>query len=78
MAQNEKEVLLSTCKTGKHNLLAIYRCGDSESMFGEDVVRWCDVCGSVVVDNDFDGRTKPGGTMRMRSPQIFQTSQQSG
>ena len=55
------------CKKGKHGLQKIYESGsDMEST----VVRWCEVCGSVVVDTDFDGRTNPGAVMGMLSPSI--------
>lgn len=30
------------------------------------VVRWCPTCGAVVIDTDYDGRTKPGDVMPMR------------
>ena len=55
------------CKKSNHSLQKIYESGgDMES----DVVRWCEVCGSVVVDSDFDGRIKPGAVMGMLSPSI--------
>lgn len=34
----------------------------------EWVVRWCSNCGAVVIDEDYDGRTKPGGVMKMKFP----------
>lgn len=34
------------------------------------VVRWCENCGSVVIDNDIDGRTAPGDWMAMKFPKI--------
>lgn len=55
------------CNVGNHRLKKIFETGgDMEST----VVRWCEVCGSVVVDEDYDGRTKPGAVMRMLSPSI--------
>lgn len=34
----------------------------------EEVVRWCPICGAIVVDTDYDGRTNPGQVMKMRFP----------
>jgi hypothetical protein len=34
------------------------------------VVRWCPTCGAVVIDTDYDGRTKPGDVMPMRFPKL--------
>lgn len=34
----------------------------------EKVVRWCSICGGVVIDIDFDGHTNPGQTMQMKFP----------
>ncbi len=69
MTENEKCALLSNCKAGKHSLEIIYR-GHYYSMSTQEIVRWCMICGSVVIDVDFDGRTNPGQIMQMRSPQI--------
>jgi valyl-tRNA synthetase len=63
----------SECKAkpGRHSFVKIYeRGGDMES----EVVRWCPICGSVVVDVDFDGRTNAGQVMKMRSPEITRYS----
>lgn len=55
------------CKSDNHKLIEIMR--DDYSSFGEErVVRWCRVCGAVVVDIDIDGRTDPGGVMKMQLP----------
>lgn len=35
------------------------------------VVRWCKVCGAVVVDVDCDGRTKPGAVAAMKFPSFL-------
>lgn len=32
------------------------------------VVRWCKLCGAVVVDLDYDGRTSPGAVVPMKFP----------
>jgi hypothetical protein len=34
------------------------------------VVRWCTLCGAVVVDADVDGRTAPGAISVMRFPKL--------
>ena len=58
------------CKSGDHDLKKIYEDGgDMES----SVVRWCIDCGSITIDVDYDGRTKPGEIMKMRSPNISKT-----
>jgi hypothetical protein len=36
----------------------------------EEVVRWCSHCGAVVVDLDYDGRTKPGFIKSVQFPEI--------
>lgn len=62
--------VIKRCKQGNHELVMIY----SFYEHGEDdagiVVRWCKVCGAVVVDEDYDGRTKPGAYMRMKLPSV--------
>jgi len=35
------------------------------------VVRWCKVCGAVVVDIDVDNRTQPGAVMKMKFPEFL-------
>lgn len=48
-----------------HNLIVIYESGSSDE---SDVVRWCVDCGAIVVDKDYDGRTRPGAIMKMKLP----------
>ena len=57
------------CKDRKNDLVAVYWHG---SLMGneEPTVRWCENCGAVVVDVDFDGRTNAGQIMKMRLPKI--------
>ena len=53
--------------SGKHQLVEILRCRHSwDDSF--KVARWCEVCGSIVVDIDYDGRTNPGAVMKLTSP----------
>ncbi len=62
-----RKVIKEECKKGQHRLEKIFESGgDMEST----VIRWCQTCGSYVIDKDFDGRTKPGGVMTMTSPAI--------
>lgn len=59
---------LKACRVGDHKLELIY---ESAEYFGAtQVVRWCSVCGSIVVDIDTDNRTVPGRIMPMKSPNI--------
>jgi hypothetical protein len=52
----------------KHDLVEIYSKGnDMEST----VVRWCTICGAIVIDVDYDGRTNPGAVMPMRFPEVI-------
>ena len=59
--------ILKNCKQGRHELKKIY---SKHHDCGSEVVRWCEDCGSIVVDSDFDGRTAAGAVMKMKSPKI--------
>lgn len=60
--------MFENCLKGNHKLVTIY--SDPHS-FGETrVVRWCEICGSIIVDIDVDYRTQPGAVMKMKSPEI--------
>ncbi len=59
--------IMERCKPGKHSLVVILSVNNWDC---SEVVRWCRVCGSVVVDIDVDNRTQPGRIMKMRTPQI--------
>ncbi len=68
--QKTMQEFVSICKPGKHLLVKIYEtaedgCGSSH------VVRWCEICGSIAVDVDVDGRTNAGQIMKMRRPQVL-------
>lgn len=67
--------MLNKCKKGEHHLEAIFE--SSEILGASDVVRWCNICGSVVVDVDVDGRTKPGERMKMKTPAIAKVNAKS-
>jgi hypothetical protein len=62
------------CRKGNHPFKEIYRNG---SDLKEDVVRWCPVCGTVVIDVDFDGRTNPGQAMKARRPKVLEAAKES-
>jgi hypothetical protein len=68
MTQEEvRNTIQKDCRKGHHRLEVIYRHGGEMEC---DTVRWCTICGSVVVDVDFDGRTDPGSIMKMTLPEI--------
>lgn len=45
------------------------------NQFGSAVVRWCPKCGSVVVDEDYDGRTRPGAFRTFQCPESVKEMQ---
>ena len=55
------------CKQGKHPLIVITRTDVGYDC--EEVVRWCPVCGAVVVDMDVDNRVYPGYYKKMKFPE---------
>lgn len=50
-----------------HNLRVVFKAPQG---IGVSVVRWCKRCGGVVVDTDYDRRTKPGAVSPMRFPDV--------
>lgn len=60
---------LSKCNAGSHPYEAIYRV--SKPYDEETVVRWCPLCGCIVIDVDYDNRTSPGAVMKIKCPQIY-------
>ena len=59
---------MDKCRNGTHSLVRIYSTGND---FEETVVRWCEVCGAIVVDRDCDNRIYPGAVAKMRLPKIL-------
>ncbi len=57
------------CRKGLHPFEKIVRYGPEQE---EHVVRWCSVCGTIVIDIDVDGRTAPGNVMPARRPKILE------
>lgn len=41
-----------------------------EAGASDKVVRWCPSCGAVVVDEDYDGRVRPGAYIPMLFPKL--------
>lgn len=62
-----------TCGVG--SLISIYE--HCINQFGSAVVRWCPKCGAVVVDEDYDGRIKPGGFRAFQCPESVKQLQVS-
>lgn len=55
------------CKQGNHNLVPIFSCGTYDEA---SIVRWCSICGAVVVDKEVDGRVSPGAIRKLQAPQL--------
>ncbi len=60
--------LSEKCLQGLHPLKVIYTDSDG---FVDNVVRWCPLCGAIVVDADVDGRVYPGKIMPMKLSEIY-------
>lgn len=60
-------VNFAKCDKGLHPFIVI-----SSHRLKDDlkVVRWCPVCGCIVVDLDYDGKTNPGYYRKIEYPQI--------
>ena len=56
-----------------HTLQEIFTCGYEDHEI--TVVRWCENCGAVVVDIDFDGRIFPGQVKKMIFPKNIKRRQ---
>ena len=60
-----KKSMIAPCKAGQHNLVEIYRAGEPGD---QDIVKWCTICGAVVIDHEGEGAVEPGGTLKMMGP----------
>ncbi len=70
---NHVQERLLQCSRGQHDLEEVF--GTGENGGGErKVVRWCRVCGAVVVDMDVDGRVIKGNITKMRAPDVSQAA----
>ena len=58
-----------TTKKGYHDLIPVFST-DASCPGASTVVRWCTSCGALVIDTDYDGRTKAGDVMEMRFPAL--------
>jgi len=67
---------LESCKAGDHSLITIrrIRCVVPGE---EEVIRWCECCGSIVIDMDMDNRVYPGRIKPMKNPNILRQSSSS-
>ena len=63
---------MSTCDGHNHALVEIQRVSEGFDIYR--VVRWCQVCGAVVIDGEHDGRVAPGRIMPMRFPARSRTT----
>ncbi len=61
--------MIEKCIKGEHTLESIESLSHWDG--SEQVVRWCSVCGAVVVDMQIDNRITPGHYMPMKFPKIF-------
>lgn len=63
--------LTKECNQGTHNLIEVY-CNPIDSSL-EHSVKWCSICGAIVVDAVIDGcRTYAGDIKKMKLPLITQ------
>jgi hypothetical protein len=62
--------LLAECEKGNHKLVEIHRALHDPIGDVDAVVRWCEICGAIVIDVEFDNRTQPGRIMKMKGPTV--------
>lgn len=67
---SDKEYL-EKCRSGIYPLQTILTTRN-DGFDAYLVVRWCPVCGAVVVDLEYDNRTYSGRVVRMKLPKITQ------
>ncbi|MBI2674500.1 MAG: hypothetical protein HYX22_02070 [Candidatus Yanofskybacteria bacterium] len=68
-----KEVVLNfrdQCHRGAHPWKKIFGRIQGFMMAEVEVVRWCPICGSVVIDLECDDRIQPGAIRKIESSQI--------
>jgi len=62
---------MNACKNGNHNLKMVYI---DQRLWGiQNIVRWCQDCGGIVVDSDVDGRIQAGKIMPMIFPNYLKS-----
>ncbi len=62
-----KSPILAFCSKGQHNLIPVYSHGTEDE---EVVVRWCPICGAIVVDRDINGRTYAGAVRPLQASRL--------
>lgn len=62
------------CDGTNHQMIEIYRSGYADDDIN-NVVRWCNDCGAVTVDQEYDGRVLPGRSFMMRFPTMIYKNQ---
>jgi hypothetical protein len=62
---------IKSCFDGHHDLMVVASYGNDYD--GDRVVRWCQDCGSIVVDIESDGRLI-ANHVKMRAPLITRES----
>lgn len=68
MVKTISKLRLVICRGGKYDLTAVFSVGPEQD---QTTVRWCGICGAVVIDTGADERVNnPGGYMKMRFPRI--------
>ena len=60
---------MENCKEGEHKLEMITALAHWDG--SSQVVRWCSVCGGIVIDLQIDNTIRPGHYMKMKFPEIF-------
>lgn len=68
MNQNKIKTQLNECEKGNHSLIDVLR---TQTGYDEEIVaRWCQLCGAIVVDIDYDNRTNPGAVYELRATEV--------
>jgi len=63
---------LTNCKKGKHIYQNIYDTLTGPCIY--EIIKWCKVCGSVIIDLEEEGIVYPGKIMQAQSPDILKES----
>jgi len=59
---------LHNCNKDIHELIEIYKHFNSD---GDEVVRWCRICGAVMIDKEHDGKVCKDKILRIMRPRII-------
>ena len=60
------------CLDGRHPLIPIYSASKPDIIH---TVRWCPICGSVLIDTDYKEVINSGQIMSMKKPDISKRTQ---